>query len=555
MARKTDKAESGIKRAGIYVRVSTEKQAEKVSPQEQEKACRAYCEDNGYLVAEVYRDVERYKVGKTMVEPSGTRADRPQLRRMLAAVDDKALDVIVAWREDRLYRGLKPMLPVIECIERNKITIELVTETFDAKMAPIKASIARMELEGIKERHSLGRAALLAQGKPWSGRTLPYGYRRGADGYVEAEPVEAAWVRQVCEWYADGTGITEIRRRLMLQAAPQRGDRQKTRGNVKVDWAISVIHRMTTYEMYWTGKQAVTMASGQSYDIPVPVLVEPELAQRVQERRRQAKAHPARNKKYGYLLDGLIYCEGCGRKMTSKTRTMGGGVLRASYSCPNNNLGYVTGAANCAKYNTAKPLEDKVWTDVWAMISDDELFLARIDAKIKALQVEEADAETALSSLQARLDDISIKRQRVINWANNGVITEEDMALQLGGLTMEAEAIKREAADKSLLVGNRAQRLVAFANLYRAQLRDGRELLTMAAPMTEEEAAEQLRLRRKVVDAIVTRVDVRADKTPVIKFEFDLRGMEPAGDAVEMAGDIKTQPYWRLRFDIPVTAP
>jgi len=52
-------------------------------------------------------------------------------------------DVIVAWREDRLYRGLRPMLAVLDLVERGCFTIDLVAETFDQRTAPIKASMRR----------------------------------------------------------------------------------------------------------------------------------------------------------------------------------------------------------------------------------------------------------------------------------------------------------------------------------------------------------------------------------------------------------------------------
>jgi site-specific DNA recombinase len=134
-----------IKRAGIYIRVSSERQAEKVSPQVQEMDCRSYCEARGYQVVGVYRDIERYRVGKKLVEPSGTCSDRPQFRRVLADCGNNTLDVIIAWKEDRLYRSIRPMLDLLDCIEKYKVDVELVMETFDRQMAPIKAAIARME--------------------------------------------------------------------------------------------------------------------------------------------------------------------------------------------------------------------------------------------------------------------------------------------------------------------------------------------------------------------------------------------------------------------------
>jgi DNA invertase Pin-like site-specific DNA recombinase len=131
------------KRAVIYVRVSSEGQAEKASPQAQEDGCKRHCEERGYTVVKIYRDTEKYRAGKKLVDPSGTRADRPGLRQMLADGAAGEYDVIIAWREDRLYRGMRPMLDVIDCIEQNDLDIELVKETFDRRIAPVKAWAAK----------------------------------------------------------------------------------------------------------------------------------------------------------------------------------------------------------------------------------------------------------------------------------------------------------------------------------------------------------------------------------------------------------------------------
>src|SRR5262245_29119821 len=135
-----------MKRAAIYVRTSTERQAEGVSPEAQEADCRDYCEKHGYQVVEVFRDIEKYRVGKRLVEPSGSRADRPALRAMLAAAREDRFDVLVGWREDRLYRSYRPMLDVLDTIEEAGIDVELVKEFFDKRMAPVKAWAAKMEL-------------------------------------------------------------------------------------------------------------------------------------------------------------------------------------------------------------------------------------------------------------------------------------------------------------------------------------------------------------------------------------------------------------------------
>jgi hypothetical protein len=52
---------------------------------------------------------------------------------MLKDASRDELDVIIAWREGRLYRGIRAMLTVLDGFQDYKIEILLVKENFDAK--------------------------------------------------------------------------------------------------------------------------------------------------------------------------------------------------------------------------------------------------------------------------------------------------------------------------------------------------------------------------------------------------------------------------------------
>jgi len=88
------------------------------------------------------------------VEPSGLRHDRPQLKRMIADAYAGRFDVIIAWREDRLYRSYRPMADVLDMLDKSKVDLELVKENFDKAIAPVKAWAAKMELIGFLNRFS-----------------------------------------------------------------------------------------------------------------------------------------------------------------------------------------------------------------------------------------------------------------------------------------------------------------------------------------------------------------------------------------------------------------
>jgi len=70
------------RRAVIYIRTSSESQGANSSPLEQETDCRRLAEEKGLQVVHIYRDVEKYRVGNRLVEPSGSRSDRPGLQSM-----------------------------------------------------------------------------------------------------------------------------------------------------------------------------------------------------------------------------------------------------------------------------------------------------------------------------------------------------------------------------------------------------------------------------------------------------------------------------------------
>lgn len=70
------------RRAVIYIRTSSESQGANSSPIEQETDCLNLAQKKGLQVVRIYSDVEKYRAGNKLVEPSGSRSDRPGLLAM-----------------------------------------------------------------------------------------------------------------------------------------------------------------------------------------------------------------------------------------------------------------------------------------------------------------------------------------------------------------------------------------------------------------------------------------------------------------------------------------
>jgi site-specific DNA recombinase len=502
------------KRAVIYIRVSSEKQSDRVSPETQEADGRAYCETHGWQVVAVYRDIKKYRVGKRLVEPSGERADRPGLKRMLADAYAGKFDVIVAWREDRLYRGYRPMLDVLDCIKETKIDIELVKEHFDKNIAPVKAWAARMELDAKHDRFMMGVAGRLAKGKPLN-HPPPYGYK-AVDGFYEKESDEAHWVQKIYEWYADEMSMKEIRHRLITGGAKQRR-------KVKRPWAYTTLRRILhEKDYYYTGVQIVHW-DGEEYEIPIPPIVELELAKRVQQRRARYKVYPAGNVKHHCLAAGLVYCAACDARLLARImkngykRKDGTEGKREVYRCHNHRYK----KPGCVNRKSARKIDTEIWRKVWTLISEPDRFEQALQGRIATLQAEEEDAETECKRLNGQLDELLLERQKVITWARKGIITDDDLETQLMVLTAQENELKSTLSEKQVLVGNRAERLIKLASLFREQVQAGVEAIN-AEPETPEQAKRQLEFRRRIVRAIVKRVDVYKDLRVEVQAELEL---------------------------------
>jgi site-specific DNA recombinase len=220
-------------------------------------------QEKGLQVIRVYRDVEKCRVGSKLVEPSGSRSDRPALQAMLKDAAKDEFDVILAWREDRLYRGLCSMLTVLETIQDYKIEVLLAKENFDSKIAPVRAWAAQMELDGMKEQLGMGVKARLKAGKANTGQDR-YGYIR-VDENIYIVDGEADWVRKIFEWYNQGVSLSQIRERLIAGNAPQKGSSTPRH----IQWARSSIQGILESAKEYAYGYKEQSRDGESFQLSV----------------------------------------------------------------------------------------------------------------------------------------------------------------------------------------------------------------------------------------------------------------------------------------------
>lgn len=136
------------KRAGLYVRVSTNDQ----STDAQETELRDYVQKRGWLVHRVYCD-------KGI---SGAKARRPALDQLFADCRKRAVDSVLVWKFDRFARSLKQLVGALEEFRALGINFTSVTEAVDTSIPTgelvfqIFGAIAQFERSLISERVRAG---------------------------------------------------------------------------------------------------------------------------------------------------------------------------------------------------------------------------------------------------------------------------------------------------------------------------------------------------------------------------------------------------------------
>jgi site-specific DNA recombinase len=185
-----------IIRAGIYARVSSGKQAEGYSLNEQIALCRERCELNGWTVNYIFREDGE----------SASTTDRPKFRMMMQRAEAGMLDIIIFWKLDRFCRSLIDVVNVEKQLRDWGVKIISMTESIDTTTSSGRfvfrtlASAAQWEREMIKERTTMGLKALAKQHK-WPNKTTPLGYAKNEEGYLVVDNHEKKLVQMIFREY------------------------------------------------------------------------------------------------------------------------------------------------------------------------------------------------------------------------------------------------------------------------------------------------------------------------------------------------------------------
>lgn len=128
------------------------------------------CSSSGQHHASQIDALQKAGCEKIFVETeSGTKADRPELTKLLAFA--RPGDVVCVFALSRLGRNLRHLLDAVDQMTKREIGLKSLTEAIDTATPSGRlavhmfASMAQFELEQTKLRCAHGRAAAVARGR------------------------------------------------------------------------------------------------------------------------------------------------------------------------------------------------------------------------------------------------------------------------------------------------------------------------------------------------------------------------------------------------------
>jgi len=379
-------------RTAIYVRVSTSRQAQAQTIEQQLDRLRTHMQEQGEDIVSdtIFRD-DGY---------SGATLNRPGLDRLRDAVRAGAVGRVLVTDPDRLARNYVQLMVLLEELEHHGCQVEFLDRPMgrdpqDQLLLQIRGAVAEYERTLIAERMRRGRQMKLRAGclLPWT--RAPYGYRLDPDRPrdpvgVTVDPAEAAVIREVfARFIEDHSSLFSLAKYLRaLGIASPTG---------RPHWSPTTLRGILTNPSYtgqvfagrWRSRpprsrRSATHPIGRPSDssIPtpaeqwmpvanIPALISEEQFKLAREKLDQNQAFARRhNTRHEYLLRALVSCGVCQSGCVCRTvhpgynyyvcRGKGDAITsRRETSCS-------------ARYAPAQQLDDLVWKDLCALLTAPE---------------------------------------------------------------------------------------------------------------------------------------------------------------------------------------
>jgi site-specific DNA recombinase len=531
---------------GIYARVSTQRQAQEQTIEQQLTRLQGYLQEHGWNMEahRIYRD-EGY---------SGASLSRPGLDRLRDAAALAELGVVLITAPDRLARKYVHQVLLIEELAQHGCRVEFVDhpmsqDPHDQLLLQIRGAVAEYERTLIAERMRRGRLSRLRAGQmlPWV--RVPFGYQtdpqrpRDPAG-LRLDPYASTIVKQIFAWYLEeGTTLSAITTRLAEQGvATPTGKAHWERSSVRWilrnpayigraygNWTRHVPSRgrRSPLRPVGSGQTPVRRPEDEWIPIAVPATIGEEEFSRVQEKlaANQERA-PRNNTRHPYLLRALVSCGQCRLSAPARMTWDGYGY----YVC-NGHHGPDLEERCRSRYIPAAQLDALVWNDLSVLLNHPEQIRTALQrAQGGGWLPQEMQARQA--TVRNALAHIDRQQQRLLD-------------AYLGGIVELAEFERKRRE-----VDQHRTSLLAQAQLLAATAQQQLDLAAITTSIEQFCAHVQTALAEATFEQKRTLVELLIDRVIVTGEDVEIRYVVP------ISSDHSPPPFCQLRTNyLPLFPP
>jgi site-specific DNA recombinase len=383
-------------RVAVYARVSTTRQAQAQTIEQQLTRLRSFVERHSWTLSDqhIYRD-DGY---------SGASLNRPGLDRLRDNAAQAAFDAVLITAPDRLARKYVHQVLLIEELEGQGCQVlfsdrPMSHDPHDQLVLQIRGAVAEYERVLISDRMRRGRLAKLRAGQllPWS--RPPYGYQVDPDhprdpARVRLDAITSVMVQQIFAWYLEPQAtLYQVAARLTAARVPTPSGKERwmtpTIRNILCNPAytgtayanrtreVSARQRKSALRPLGRGKSYVGREAEDWIPIAMPAIVDSEVFAQVQAKLRQNQRQaPRNNRRHAYLLRALVSCGHCQRSVVARALTNG----YHYYICRGHtNALEIAHDDRCrSRYIPVQALDDLVWGDLCSILTQPEHLTAAL---------------------------------------------------------------------------------------------------------------------------------------------------------------------------------
>ena len=409
-----------MKKAVIYVRVSSDEQIRGSSLDNQEELCRRYCAENQLEIAKVYREEGE----------SAKSADRPLFKEMVAFCIGKKTGIghVVVYKLDRFARNSTDYHIHIAALARAGVTVRSATEPIDDNpvgklLETVLAGIAQFDNDIRGERSRMGMESIAKRGGWCFQAPLGYKLARLPDKtpILEADPEKGPLVRKLFEALAAGrytaTGLAVYARQIGLV------------GRDNKPLQVQSIHALLRTNIY-AGRIVGRLTEDRIIRAAFEPLVSEDLFDRVQlvlSGQGHVPSPHIRNHP-DFPLRRFICCGKCAKPLTASFATGRNGTRYPQYRCVNEGCRAVNVRAENLHLAFMRLLQG-----IQIVTSP---LLQRFRANVLDLwQLRQAEAIAAQGRLKAQAEELARKKAQLLDKMLDGTVDKDAYRVKNAELT------------------------------------------------------------------------------------------------------------------------